>query len=268
MTNESGVINYSGKVAVITGGASGMGREVAVALVAAGASVAVGDINADGLASLEQELGQNCTTLLTDVCHEAQVEALVGHCVKTFGRIDIGVNSAGASIPKPILEIDENEWDQNLALNLKGLFLALKHEAKAMRSQGEGGVVVNITSVTASLCPVGLSHYSSAKAGANQLTRIAAEEFRDLGIRVVAVSPGLIRTPLAQMVWDTPELLDAYNSNVPCNRGGEAHEVADAVLFLASDRASYINGTVTYVDGGHSANGAWADFANIREYYK
>jgi NAD(P)-dependent dehydrogenase (short-subunit alcohol dehydrogenase family) len=268
MTNESAVISHKGKVAIITGGASGMGREVAVALVAAGASVAVGDINAEGLASLEQELGEKCTTLLTDVCHEAQVEALVSHGVKTFGRIDVGVNCAGASEPKPIFEIDEAEWDQNLALNLKGLFLALKHEAKAMRTQGEGGVIVNITSVTASLCPIGLSHYSSAKAGANQLTRIAAEEFRDLGIRVVAVAPGLIRTPLTQMMYDAPELLDAYNANVPCNRGGEAPEVADAILFLTSDRASYINGTVTHVDGGHNANGAWADFAGIRDHYR
>jgi NAD(P)-dependent dehydrogenase (short-subunit alcohol dehydrogenase family) len=268
MPNESKAIRYDGKVAVITGGASGIGRATAVAFVAAGASVAVGDINADGLASLERELGQHCTTLLTDVSHEAQVEALVCHCVKTFGCIDIGVNCAGAATPKPILEIDETEWDQNLALNLKGLFLALKHEAKVMRSQGKGGVIINITSVTASLCPVGLSHYSSAKAGANQLTRIAAEEFQDLGIRVVAVAPGLVRTPLAQTMWDTPGLLDAYNSNVPSNRGGEAHEIADAVLFLASDRANFINGTVTYLDGGHSANGGWADFANIREYYK
>ena len=267
MTNETASIEYNGKVAVITGGASGIGRAVAVALVAAGASVAVGDINADGLALLEQELGQNCTTLLTDVCKEAQIEALVSHCVETFGRIDIGVNCAGAGIPKPILEIDETEWDQNLALNLKGLFLALKHQAKAMRSQGEGGVIINITSVTASLCPIGLSHYSSAKAGANQLTRIAAAEFSDLGIRVVALAPGLIRTPLAQVMWDTPELLAAYNSNVPSNRGGEANEVADAVLFLASDRAKFINGTVTHVDGGHSAHGGWADFANITEYY-
>ncbi len=92
MPNESKAIRYDGKVAVSTGGASGIGRATAVAFVAAGASVAVGDINADGLASLERELGQHCTTLLTDVSHEAQVEALVSHCVKTFGRIDIGVN--------------------------------------------------------------------------------------------------------------------------------------------------------------------------------
>jgi NAD(P)-dependent dehydrogenase (short-subunit alcohol dehydrogenase family) len=267
MADENRATEHAGKVAVITGGASGMGREIATAFVAAGAKVAVGDINSDGLESLQQELGENCTTLLTDVTNEAQVEALVAHCVSTLGRVDIGVNCAGGSFPKAILDIDETEWDQNLALNLKGLFLALKHEAKAMRAQGEGGVIVNITSVTASLCATGLSHYSGAKAAANQLTRIAAEEFRDLGIRVVAVAPGLIRTPLAQMMWDMPELGDAYNANVPANRGGEADEVANTVLFLASDRASFINGSVTYVDGGHSANGAWADFVGIRNFY-
>jgi NAD(P)-dependent dehydrogenase (short-subunit alcohol dehydrogenase family) len=137
-----------------------------------------------------------------------------------------------------------------------------------MQAQGQGGVIINMTSVTASLCPIGLSHYSSAKAGANQLTRIAAEEFRDLNIRVIALAPGLIKTPLAQMMWDKPELLDAYNSNVPANRGGEASEAADAVLFLASEQASFINGSVIHLDGGHSANGAWADFAGIGDYYK
>jgi len=267
MANQDGS-EYEGKVVNITGGATGMGREIATRFVAAGAKVAVGDINGDGLASLAQALGENCTTLLTDVKHEAQVEALVTHCVNTYGRVDIGVNCAGASAPKPILEIDEAEWDHNLALNLKGLFLALKHEAKAMRAQGEGGVIINITSVTASLCAIGLSHYSSAKAGANQLTRIAAEEFRDLGIRVVALAPGLVRTPLAQMMWDVPGLVDAYNANVPSNRPGEVQDVADTVLFLASDKASFINGTVTYVDGGHSANSGWADLGNIAGYYK
>jgi NAD(P)-dependent dehydrogenase (short-subunit alcohol dehydrogenase family) len=267
MTYDS-AMKYSGKVAVITGGASGMGREVARALVSAGASIMVGDINAEGLTALEKELGKNCSTLLTDVSREAQVKALTTQCLTLFGHIDIGVNCAGASIPKPILEIDETEWDQNLALNLKGLFLAMKHEAKAMQAQGQGGVIINMTSVTASLCPIGLSHYSSAKAGANQLTRIAAEEFRDLNIRVIALAPGLIKTPLAQMMWDKPELLDAYNSNVPANRGGEASEAADAVLFLASEQASFINGSVIHLDGGHSANGAWADFAGIGDYYK
>ena len=268
MTNETKMETYQGKVAVITGGGSGMGREIACALVAAGASVAVGDINTIGLESLQRELGAQCTTLATDVTQETQIEALVNHCVAAFGRIDIGVNCAGASSPKPILEIDEAEWDQNLALNLKGLFLALKHEAKAMRAQGEGGVIINMTSVTASLCPIGLAHYSSAKAGATQLTKIAAEEFRDLGIRVVAVAPGLIRTPLSEMLWETPKLLDAYNSNVPAHRSGDVSEIANAVLFLASDRANFINGTTTFIDGGHSANGGWADFAGISDYYK
>ena len=264
MANES---EFKDKTVVITGGASGMGRAVAAAFAAAGANVAVGDINEEGLASLVEELGDSCTTLVTDVKSEAQVAALVAQCVDTFGGVDIGVNCAGASAPKPILEIDEAEWDHNIALNLKGLFLALKHEAKAMRAQGNGGVIINVTSVTASLCATGLSHYSSAKAAANQLTRIAAEEFRDLGIRVVALAPGLVRTPLAQMMWEYG-LVDAYNAHVPSNRAGEVEDVTETVLFLASEKASFINGTVTYVDGGHSANSGWADLGNIAGYYR
>ena len=136
-----------------------------------------------------------------------------------------------------------------------------------MRAQGRGGVIINITSVTASVSALGLAHYASAKAGANHLTRIAADEFRDLGIRVVGLAPGLIRTPLAEMVWSNPELRDAYIANVPCNRVGEVKDIAQTALFLASKGADYINGEIIHVDGGHKANGAFADQSNIRTRY-
>lgn len=258
----------SGKVVVITGGASGIGREIAHAFVAAGNNVVVGDINAELLTSLQQALGDSCSVLLTDVTDESQQEALVAHAVATYGRLDIGVNCAGGGKPVPLLDLDVATWDQAQALNLKGMFLSIKHQARQMKQQGVGGVIINISSVTASLATVGLSHYASAKAGANHLIRIAADELRQLGIRVVAIAPGIIRTPLTQDVCETPEVCDAYLEHVPCARVGEVEEVARTALFLASDGATYINGSVVYLDGGHSANGGWSDLARIQDHYK
>lgn len=256
------------KVAVVTGGASGIGRAIAIAYAEAGAKVVVGDINEDGLSSLKEELGDRCEVKKTDVTKEIDITALMDVAVNKFGKIDIGTNCAGASTPTPILEIDEKTWEQNLNLNLKGIFLSLKHEAKQMKKQNTKGVIINITSVTASLCAIGLGHYASAKAGADHLTRIAAEEFRELGIRVVGIAPGLIRTPLAEIVCDTPDLLNAYNANVPSGRAGEVEDVANAAVFLASDAADFINGSIVFLDGGHKANGGFPDLGGIAQYYK
>ena len=267
MDNNFGSFDFRGTTAVVTGGAAGMGREVAIAFAESGAKVVIGDINEEGLSSLKTEIGDACEAVYTDVTNVTQVNSLIEHAVKEFGSVDVGVNCAGASVPAPILEISEEDWDKNLDLNLKGIFLAMKYEAMQMRAQGRGGVIINITSVTASVSALGLAHYASAKAGANHLTRIAANEFRDLGIRVVGIAPGLIRTPLAEMVWSNTELRDAYVENVPCNRVGEVKDIAQTALFLASKGADYINGEIIHVDGGHKANGAFADQSNIRAQY-
>lgn len=268
MSEIYGNIRFDDKIAVITGGASGMGREIATAFAQTGAKVVVGDINQEGLASLKAELGIVCEVLATDVTNEKQVEALVKTAVSAFGGVDIGVNCAGYANTKPLLEMKEESWDRIVALNLKGVFLSLKHQARQMREQGRRGVIINLTSNTASSCAIGQAHYASAKAGANHLTRIAAEEFRELGIRVVALAPGLIRTPLAQPIWDNPTLLDEFLKNVPCNRVGEVTDIARTTLFLASEWADYINGTVIYVEGGQTANGAISDLGGIRGDYK
>lgn len=267
-------LNLAGKVALITGGASGMGREIALAFASLGARVAVGDINESGLQSLQDEIGKNGTTQLTDVTDEQQVAALVEHTVSRFGRLDIGINCAGGPQSGPLLDIDAATWQRNLDLNLKGVFLCLKHQAAQMCAQANdevkanGGVIINLSSVTASLAAVGAAPYACAKAAVHHLTRIAAEEFRDLRIRVLAVAPGLIRTPLAAQICDHPDLLATYMTKVPCARPGEVAEIASTVLFLASDQAAYINGTVIHVDGGQTANGGWADVGQIREHYR
>ncbi len=268
MTTKYDELNFDNKIAVITGGASGMGREIAMAFVGVGAKVVVGDINQEGLDSLKYEIGDRCAVQTTDVTDEGQVESLVGLAMETFGRIDIGVNCAGATIPGPILEIDAETWDKNVDLNLKGIFLSLKHQAKQMRAQNQGGVIINLSSVTASLATVGAAPYACAKAAVHHLTRIAADEFRDLNIRVITVAPGLIRTPLAEVICDNPDVLNTYLSKVPCARPGEVEEIASTVLFLASGGASYINGSVVHVDGGQTADGGWADIAQVREYYR
>ncbi len=256
---DYGNIDLQDRVAVVTGAASGMGREVAIALTSLGARVCVGDINTDGLESLKAEIGENCVMQPTDITKEEQVEALVNCAVSSFGAVHIGVNCAGVGGGAPILDCSAKRWRYFVDLNLTGAFFSIKHQARRMRDQGQGGVIVNITSLTARMAARSMAPYAAAKAGLEYLTRLAAEEFRDIGVRVSGISPGLIRTPLAQDVCETPEIRDYYLQSVPSNRVGEVSDIASAVVFLVSDHGSYVNGEIIHVDGGQKANGSWPD---------
>ena len=247
------VSRFADKVAVVTGGASGIGREIARRLVAEGARVALGDRNADLLADAAGELGEACVTSTCDVTVEADVERLVAAATDAFGRLHLGVNCAGIGGLSPIVQLQEADWDAVLGVCLKGVFLATKHEARALlrgNGGGAGGVILNIASINDRQPAEGMAAYCSAKAGVEMFTRVAALELGSAGIRVVGISPGFIDTPLTKPLGDAEQFRQGYLDNTPLGRTGTTTDVADAALFLLSDQASWITGETMVVDGG------------------
>lgn len=245
------------RVALVTGASSGIGRATAESFAARGASVVVAARRHDELASLVNEIearGGNATAIPTDVSVPAEVERMVAHAIETFGRLDYAVNNAGVEgTLAAITDLSEDEWDRVLGINLKGVFLCLKHEARAMLDAGNGGAIVNVGSVNSFLgFPTG-SAYVASKHGLIGLTTSVSAELAALGIRVNLVCPGIIDTPMHQRargmlgdeVYDTVVL-----PSVHLRRAGRAEEIAQSIVFLCSDEASYITGTTLTPDGG------------------
>ena len=239
----------AGRVAVVTGGASGIGRAIAEAYLAEGASVVLGDRNAELLEATASALGERCATSVGDVTVEADVERLVATAVDTHGRLDIGVNCAGFATLAPVVDHDVAAWREVVDVCLTGVFLSVKHEARAMRANG-GGAIVNIASINARQPGEGMSAYCSSKAAVEMLTRVAAMELAPAGIRVTGIGPGLVDTPLTAYQRDAPAFRQAYLDNTPLGRVGTTADIAAAALFLASDDASWVTGETLFVDGG------------------
>lgn len=246
---------FEGRVAVITGGASGIGLAAARRLAREGASVVVADLNRDALEAARGELGESAHPVLVDVRVEAQIEAMVRAAVDRFGALDLAVNAAGVGSLGPITELAEEDWDFTVDICLKGAFLAVKHEARQMLAQGRGGAIVNVASLNARVPLPNGGAYACAKAGVEMLSRNAALELSDRRIRVNTVSPGLTDTPLTQPLRDVPGVYDAYFERIPMRRAGTPEEMAAAALFLLSDDAAYISGTNLVVDGAWETTG-------------
>ena len=241
---------FADKVAVVTGGASGIGRAIAGRLVDEGARVAIGDRNEELLAEAAAALGDACVTAVVDVTTEADVERLVAAATDAFGRVDLGVNCAGIGGLSPIVHLQEQDWDAVLGVCLKGVFLATKHEARAVLRGGAGGVILNIASINDRQPAEGMAAYCSAKAGVEMFTRVAALELGSAGVRVVGISPGFIDTPLTKPLGDAQQFRQGYLDNTPLGRTGTTADVADAALFLLSEQASWVTGETLVVDGG------------------
>ena len=241
--------DFSGKVAIVTGGGQGMGRAVAQHFAQAGASVVVNDKNADAAQSVADALGDGALAAPGDVTVKADVDEVVKTAADAFGGIDILVNNAGILFSTTLADMEEDEWDLVIDVNMKGTYLFSRAALPHMKRAGWGRIVNFASTAGKAVSTLGGPHYTAAKAGILGLTRATAKEFAPFGITVNAVCPGLVNT---EMVREnvTPERLDAYLGSFPISRICEPWEVAELVAFLASDRAAYITGASLDINGG------------------
>jgi len=249
------MVNLKGKVAIITGARRGMGKSHALTLARAGAKVVVADISQDECQKVVEEIkkeGGEAWAVKCDVSKKTEIDEMVKKTVEKFGRLDILVNNAGICQFKPFLELTEEEWDRTLDINLKGYFLCAQAAAKEMVKQ-KSGVIVNIASVAMGQVGVGfptLAHYSASKGGIVAMTETIALELAPLNIRVNAVAPGAIDTPMVSSTNQDPKVQEATLARIPMHRMGKPEEVSNLVLFLASDDSSYMTGSTVVIDGG------------------
>jgi meso-butanediol dehydrogenase / (S,S)-butanediol dehydrogenase / diacetyl reductase len=249
------VNRFENLVAVVTGGVSGIGAAITRRLIEEGARVAVADINADAVAQVSETYGDAALGVTADVTSEPDMERLFATAAERFGSVDAVFNVAGGTRPGRILDMDLAHWEFNIRLNLSGAFLGTRLGAKQFIAQGRPGTIVNIASLMGAVPqPMGAG-YSSAKAGVVMLTRTAAVEFANRGIRVNAVSPGLVSTPLVGILTDDPRTRQAFLDRIPAKRPAEPEEIAAVALFLASSDAAYVNGENVTVDGGWQNTG-------------
>ena len=239
-------LDFSGRVALVTGGGSGIGAEVARRIARGGGKVAIVDRKAEGAEAVAEEVGG--IAIVGNVAVTADVEAAVARTVAELGEVDVLVPNAGIGTAKPLWDYSDKEWDLFVDVNLKGTFTCLRAVLPRMMA-GRGGAVVNVASLTGIRPTMGEAPYSAAKAGVIALTQSAALEAAPK-VRVNCVAPGMVRTPLTQMVTDNPAWLAGAEAGTPLARIGDAGEVADVVCFLASDAASFVTGQTIVVDGG------------------
>lgn len=242
------------KVAIVTGGSLGIGAAIVERLSREGAAVTL-DYHthsdaADAIAKQVTGAGGKALVVQADVSQVASVQQLVAQTVQTFGRLDILVNNAGIEQPMPFTEVDEESFERQIGVDLKGAYFAAQAAAKQMIAQGEGGVIINISSIHEDLPMVGNAVYCMAKGGLRMMTRTTATELAQHNIRIVNVGPGAIATPINAATLNSPDKKAALLAEIPLGRIGVPEDVASAVAWLASDQASYITGTTIFVDGG------------------
>ncbi len=249
--------HLTNKVALVTGGTRGIGRAVAEALGRAGASVVLNGRSEERAAAVAADLtaqGLIARGFGADVTNSIAVAALMGRTVEAFGRLDILVHSAGISpFYKRAEDITEDEWDQVMTGNAKSAFLCDQAAGRVMKAQGGGGVIVNLASIGGVVALPRLAAYSASKGAVIQLTKVLAAEWAEAGIRVNAVAPAFVDTDMARGVLEHPRIGEQIRRQTPLGRAATPEEVANAVLFLASDLSSYITGHIMLVDGGWTA---------------
>ncbi|MDX8510423.1 glucose 1-dehydrogenase [Mesorhizobium captivum] len=250
-------ISFNNKVAVVTGGASGMGLATAQAFAEAGASVAIADVDEDRVVAAAESLkaaGHRVIGIRCNVAELEEAEAMVKQTVSAFGRLDYAFNNAGVQSPvAETADADPNDYDFVMGVNLKGVWNCMKYELLQMRAQGTGGAIVNNSSLGGLVGIAERGIYHASKHGVVGLTKSAGLEYAAKGIRINAVCPGIIETPMASgMLESQPEAMADLMKEVPMARLGKAWEIADAVLWLCSDYSSFVIGHALPVDGGYT----------------
>lgn len=244
---------FAGKVAVVTGSGSGIGRETALAFAREGARVIVADIDPAGAAQTVgqvEESGGQAIVCTVDVSQDESVREMVASAVRAYGRLDVLHNNAyWAPLNRSVTETSLAEWDRTIAVTLTGVFLGCKHAIPAM-IEGGGGVIVNTASVAALAASPRFGAYVAAKGGVVALTRSVAFDYGSRGIRCNAVAPGLIETPATQAVLADPERRAWLSSKILVGRPGQPSDIANAVLYLASEESAFMTGQTLVVDGG------------------
>jgi len=238
------------KVAIVTGASRGIGREIALALAKNGAKVIVSARNAEALGNLVDEIkaqGGEATAVVGDVAVEADANSLVDQAIATYGQVDVLVNNAGITMDGLLMRMKNEDWDAGLDTNLKGAFMCTRAVAKPMSKQ-RSGRIINISSVVGEMGNAGQANYCASKAGLLGLTKSVAKELARRNVTVNAITPGFIVTEMTDGMTDKAR--DAMMEQIPMGRLGESEDIANAVLFLASDRSSYITGQVLGINGG------------------
>lgn len=242
------------RVAIVTGGNSGIGQTTALRFAREGASVVIGARRADRCAEVVEKirrLGARAEFVQSDISSEAGVSALVERALEAFGRLDVAFNNAGIVVPSPVETTAEPDFDNVIATNLKGTWLSMKYEIAAMRQTGRG-VIVNNASIAGLVGIAGAAAYCASKHGIVGLTKAAALECAAQAIRVNAVCPALVLTPLTERMLSDPVASQEVLTLQPLGRAGTEEEIADAVLWLCSDLASFVTGHALAIDGGYT----------------
>lgn len=258
---NDGAMTYAdlaAKTVLITGGATGIGRATAIAFGQAGANVVIADTSQEAAYETVhsvQDAGARAIFVRTDVSRAADCEAMVKATLAEFGALDCAFNNAGTlHAPQPVHEFDEDDFDRVVSVDLRGVFLSMKYELRHMLAQGRG-TIVNTASIAGIAAEPEISAYVASKHAVIGLTRVAALEAAPQGVRVNALAPGWVETPMTAPWHDNPELIRRLTGNVPMHRAAAPEEIASAVLYLSSNASSYVNGQVHVVDGGGTTTG-------------
>jgi NAD(P)-dependent dehydrogenase (short-subunit alcohol dehydrogenase family) len=249
-------------VAAVTGAGGGIGKGIVLALAEAGADIVLVDLDRDAaekVAANVGALGRRALVSTADVTHAASVAEMVQSSLEWAGGIDILVNNAGVEIIRPVFEITEADWDKTISVNLKGAWLCAQTVGQAMANAGNGGRIINVGSIMSEMPAPGEPHYAASKGGVLMLTKSLALDLAPYNITVNAIGPGVVQNGMSSRgCLADSEMAEQISSKIPLRRLGRPHDIGNAVVFLASEKASYVTGVMLYVDGGMILASPWS----------